>query len=47
MFRLVETYFASAGKPDPGDRPPALFLNFRTPDALFLESRYLGLQVVT
>src|ERR1700719_1430039 len=47
MLRLVETYFASAGKPDGGDRTPPCFLHFRTGDALLPERRYLGLQIVT
>jgi hypothetical protein len=47
MFRLVETYFASARKPDTGDRPPSLLFHFRTLYALLLKSRYLGLQIVT
>src|SRR5712692_9138989 len=47
MLRLVETYFASAGKPDVGDRPPPCFLHFRTVNTFFAECRYLGLQIVT
>jgi hypothetical protein len=47
MLRLVETHFASAGKPDLGDRTPSCFLHLRTPDALLPECRYLGLQIVT
>src|SRR5450432_576543 len=47
MLRLIETDFASAGKPDLGDRTPSRFLHVRTPDAFFLECRNLGRQVVT
>ena len=47
MLRLVETYCASAGKSDVGDRPPPCFLHFRTVDAFLSECRYLGLQIVT
>jgi hypothetical protein len=46
MLRLVETYLASAGKPDPGDRTPSCFLRFRTSDALLAERQYRGFQVV-
>jgi hypothetical protein len=45
MIRLVETDFASAGQPDPGDRTPPCFFQSRTNDALPLELRYLGLQI--
>jgi len=47
MLRLVKTDFASAGKPDVGDRPPPCFLHCRTLDAFLPECRYLGLQIVT
>src|SRR5260370_10128323 len=47
MLRLVETDFASARKPDHGDRAPSGFLHFRTTDTLRRECRDLGLQIVT
>src|SRR5258707_7073733 len=47
MLRLVETDFASAGKPDHGDRAPSGFLHFRTADTLRRECRDLGLEIVT
>src|ERR1700722_2091716 len=47
MLRLVETYFASAGKPDVSDRSPPCFLNVRPAGALLRERRHLGFQIVT
>src|SRR3954462_15344321 len=47
MLRLVETHFASAWKPDLGDRTPSRFLHFRTSDALLPQRRHLRLQIVT
>src|SRR5713226_9572531 len=47
MPGLVETHFASAGKPDLDDRTPSGLLRLRTPDALRLERQYLGLEIVT
>src|SRR5438093_12447442 len=47
MRRLVEADRASAGKPELGDQTPSGFLHVRTPNALRLQCRYLGLQIVT
>jgi hypothetical protein len=46
MLRLVETNLAAAGKPDPGQRSPPFFLHVRIPDALLLECRDVGLEIV-
>jgi len=46
MLWLVETQLTSAGKRNPGNRTPAFFLYFRTPDALCPERHYLGSQIV-
>src|SRR5579864_5166987 len=46
MLRLVEPYFASAGKADFSDRAPSGFLHRRTFHALRRKRQYLGLQVV-
>jgi len=47
MPRLIETDFASAGKPDPGHRTPPCFFHWRTPDVLLSECRNLSVQIVT
>src|SRR5437763_15411520 len=47
MPRLIETHFASTGKPDLGDRTPSGLLYLRTPDALRIQRQYLGLEIVT
>jgi len=47
MLWLVETDFASTGKPDLGHRTPPCFFHLGTPDVLFAECRYLALQIVT
>ena len=46
MLRLIQAEFASARKPDSGHRPPSRFLHRRTTDALLLEHRDFGLEVV-
>src|ERR1700693_4822166 len=47
MLRVVETHFASAGKPNLSDRTPSGLLHLRTSYALRAERQYLGLQIVT
>src|SRR6266542_4529817 len=47
MRRLVETDFASAGKPDLGDRTPPCFFHLGTADALLSERCRLSPQIVT
>jgi hypothetical protein len=46
MLRLVETYFASARKPNLCDRTPSGLLHRRTLDALLFQRSHLGLKIV-
>jgi len=46
MLRLVETYLASARKPDFGNQTPSDFLSVRTVYAFFGEGGHLSLQII-